>query len=326
VEHPVQNGAKMTRGRVRGTLYVTATLLVLLAASPAVIGWLRPPEGYVKATAGLMNPALAGRLQTLEDIQTRKTDFEVEYFGYRYRGNTGNLVDAYTYYFGAYEKPQLFFMRDTLTATGPQAVTLDVGANLGLYTLVAARYSGLVHAFEPYPPVLERLRHNLESNQVPNVTVHPVGLGATKAALPFAPPPDDNLGLGSFEHATGGTADQRLKVVAGDVYLREAGVTRVDFIKMDIEGFEKPALAGLRQTLQRDRPIVLLEVSTNPGESGLFASADDLRAAFPEGYAFFDFVPLDMGAGTYALRPLSMPFGREGHAMVVARPANTQPR
>ena len=211
------------------------------------------------------NPTLAGRLQTLEDIQRRKTDFEIEDFGYRYRGNTGNLVDAYTYYFGAYEKPQLFFMRDTLTATGPQAVTLDVGANLGLYTLPAARYSGQVHAFEPYPPVLARLRHNLESNQVPNVTVHPVGLGATEADLPFAPPPDDNLGLGSFEHVTGGAADQRLKVVAGDVYLREAGVTRVDFIKMDIEGFEKPALAGLRQTLQRDRPIVLLEGVDQPG-------------------------------------------------------------
>ena len=79
VEHPVQNGANMTRGRVRGTLYVTAMLLVLLAASPAVIDWLRPPQGYVKATAGLMNPALAGRLQTLEDVQRRKTDFEVEY-------------------------------------------------------------------------------------------------------------------------------------------------------------------------------------------------------------------------------------------------------
>ena len=69
----------MTRGRVRGTLYVTAMLLVLLAASPAVIDWLRPPQGYVKATAGLMNPTLAGRLQTLEDVQRRKTDFEVEY-------------------------------------------------------------------------------------------------------------------------------------------------------------------------------------------------------------------------------------------------------
>ena len=67
-------------------------------------------------------------------------------------------------------------------------------------------------------------------------------------------------------------------------------------------------------------------MSTNPDESGLFASADDLRAAFPESYAFFDFVPLDMGAGTYALRPLSMPFDREGHAMVVARPAKAQPR
>ena len=316
----------MARGRVRVALYITATLVVLLAVSPFLIDRLRPSQGYVKATAGLMNPTLAGRLQTLDDIQRRKADFEIEYFGYRYRGNTGNLVDAYAYYFGAYEKPQLFFMRDTLAATGSQPVTLDVGANLGLYTLVAARYSGQVHAFEPYPPVLARLRHTLESNQVPNVTVHPVGLGATAADLPFAAPPDDNLGLGSFEHAIGGAGDQRLKVVAGDTYLREAGVAHVDFIKMDIEGFEKPALAGLRQTLQRDRPIVLLEVSTNPGEPGLFASAEDLRAAFPEGYALFDFVPLDMGAGTYALRPLSLPFDREGHAMVVAQPMKAQPR
>jgi FkbM family methyltransferase len=306
-------------------LYGTAALVLLLASSPVILDAVRPAAGYRTTLIGLVDPTLAGRLQTLDDIQRRKVDFEVDYFGFRYSGNTGNLVDAYTYYFGAYEKPELFFVRDTLAKLGPDAVAVDAGANTGLYTLVASKYAREVHAFEPFPPVLQRLRRTLDANHVLNVIVHPVGLGESDADLPFSNPPDDNLGMGAFGRTVPGSHDsQRLRVVTGDDYLRQAGVTRVDFIKMDIEGFEKPALAGLRNTLRRDRPVVLLEIATNPAVPYLFKSIDDLRASFPEDYEFLDFVVLDLAAGSYELRPLRMSFDRANRAMTVARPRTTR--
>jgi FkbM family methyltransferase len=323
----VQNDAAAA-GRPRRTLlYPTAIAVVLLAASPALVNRFRPARGYTEAVIGLMNPELAGRLQTLDDIQRRKVDFEVDYFGYRYRGNTGNLVDAYTYYFGAYEKPELSFMRDSLVAVGPSAVMLDAGANLGLYTLVASRYAKQVHAFEPYPPVLSRLRANLEFNHVSNVVVHPVGLGSETVDLPFTPPPDENLGTGTFMHsAIPSKGEAKLRVVSGDAFLRDAGISRVDFIKMDIEGFEKPALAGLRDTIRQSRPIVLLEVTVRPATTGLFTSASDLRAAFPSDYELLDIVTIDRGTGAYRLRPLTLRFDRDGRGMVVARPRGDRQR
>ena len=128
----------------------------------------------------------------------RKADFVVDYFGFTYTGNTGNYIDANVYYFGAFEKPEIYFVRDTLTSLPPGPVFIDVGANTGLYTVFASKDAHTVHAFEPFPPVLQRLRALVADNGVPNVVLHPVGLGAEEAQLAFMSPPDDNLGTGSF--------------------------------------------------------------------------------------------------------------------------------
>jgi hypothetical protein len=114
--------------------------------------------------------------------------------------------------------------------------------------------------------------------------------------------------------------------VPGDAYLRDAGVARIDFIKMDIEGFEKPALAGLRDTLRQSRPTVLVEITVNPATAGLFTSADDLRSAFPADYDLLDIVTIDRGTGAYQLRPLTLRFDREGRGMVVAMPRGSRLR
>jgi hypothetical protein len=55
---------------------------------------------------------------------------------------------------------------------------------------------------------------------------------------------------------------------------------------MDIEGYEKPALQGLRRTLRQHRPIVLFELSSNPRSPVSIKSEDELRALFPERYEF----------------------------------------
>jgi hypothetical protein len=56
-------------------------------------------------------------------------------------------------------------------------------------------------------------------------------------------------------------------------------------MKIDIEGFEEAALRGLRQTLEKDRPLVVLEVSTPP--AGTIASLEQLKGLFPANYEFF---------------------------------------
>ena len=215
---------------------------------------------------------------------------------------------------------KLNFLRDTLTSFGHDSVLIDVGANTGTYSVFASKYAKVVHAFEPYPLILPRLRQLIEENSIGNIVVHPVGLGATELELPFTPPPDDNLGMASFVPGfVQGKGDQiKLRIVPGDTYFPKAGITRVDFIKMDIEGYEKQALAGLQGMLRRYRPVVLMEVSINPALPNLFKSLQELHSAFPNHYDFFEITGRDIGG--YRLQDFRPSFDRASQFNIVARP------
>jgi FkbM family methyltransferase len=302
-----------------GAGIVGVLLVVLVVGGSTTLDSLRPPTGYRRTVVELVRPGLV----PLESIQGRKSDFVVDFYGFRYRGNTGNLIDAHVFYYGAFEKSELYFIRDTVTALGPDTVLVDVGANVGQHAVFASKYAKEVHAIEPYPLVLPRLRGIVEENRINNIVVHPVGLGATEAELPFFAPPPDNLGYASFVpgFVTGvKDAELKLRIVAGDPYFSQAAITRVDFMKMDIEGYEKPALTGLRATLRRDRPIVLMELSINPSFPDLFKSLDDLKAAYPENYEFFTFDARDPLSGAYRLAPFQPSFDRNDQFNIVARP------
>ena len=309
-----------------GAVLLGVLLLLLLAAAPISIGVLRPAKGYRKALIELIRPGVIvapADVVLLRDIRERKVDFVVDYYGFRYRGNTGNHIDANVYYFGAYEKPELNFLRATLASVGPDAVVIDVGANSGLYSVFASKYAKVVHAVEPFPPILARLRTLINENKIGNVVVHAVGLGETEAELPFFSPPEGNLGTGSF--VAGFSKRNRdehlsLRIVPGDVYFTQAGITRIDFIKMDIEGYEKPALAGLQKTLGRHRPIVLMEISINPDLPKLFKSLQELKAAFPKDYEFFELTDENSRTGAYRLQPFQRSFQQQDHFNIVARP------
>lgn len=309
--------------RYRISIIVFGGALALAILGPIAVHSFRPKIGYRSALVNLLQPNVQPTppddVLRLDDIIKRKVDFVIDFGGFRYRGNTGNLIDACMYYYGAWEKSALNFMRDTLTN---DSVMIDVGANTGIYSVVASKQAKYVHAIEPYPPILVRLHHIIDENKIPNVTVHPVGLGAEEAELPFFPPPDRNLGWASFVpgFVQGSRGDTlKLKIVQGDSYFQKNGIARVDFIKMDIEGYEKPALAGLQQTLRRNRPVVLMELSIDPSLPILFKSLQELRAAFPENYEFFK-LQENVISGAYRLYPLAVSFDQKKQYNIVARP------
>jgi FkbM family methyltransferase len=230
--------------------------------------------------------------------------FRTEVFGMIYEGRTGigDVVDEMVLTQGSYETHVLFFLRDTMAKLNPSGgVFVDVGANTGQHSMFMSRYAKALHSFEPFPPVLVRFRRMLEINKITNVIVHPVGLGSEAARLPF----DDrelsfSLGAGNKARPT-----LELEIVPGDVALRRAGVDHVDLIKMDIEGYENQALRGLGNTLRRDRPVVVFELSINPKRPGLFASMAELREVFPENYDFLAFKQWDFYTGFYELADLA---------------------
>jgi FkbM family methyltransferase len=212
-------------------------------------------------------------------------NFVINFFGKKYKGDFATFIDWSTYYYGAYCKEELMFMRDVLSGIS-NPIVLDVGANIGHHTLFAALYAKEVHAFEPFPEVAKKLYEKLFTNKIDNVVVHEVGLGQANEDLPYAIPVGANTGSGSFMELTKeDTARLILPIRIGDDLIRELQLAQLDFIKMDVEGFEPQALQGLKASIKKFRPIIFFEWSAN--ERKIQAEPKDF---FPEGYSIFTFI------------------------------------
>jgi FkbM family methyltransferase len=124
----------------------------------------------------------------------------------------------------------------------PRAVVIDIGANVGIYAIYAALQAGpraRVIAVEPDPRALERLRCNVRLNQLANLAIEPVALSDRSGTVTFKPN-RRNIGNSSilFEETT---ARAELIEVASESLLDLAarhGLTRIDAIKIDVEGAE----------------------------------------------------------------------------------------
>ena len=222
--------------------------------------------------------------------------FTTNFYGLQYQGDLKNNIEFSIYYYGAFEKPLLYFLRDTLANIKNHAPAnhttcfCDVGANIGQHALFMSQLAASVHAFEPFDTVGNRLLEQIQLNNISNISLHKFGLSDVTEQLPFYAPTGSNQGIGSFDRETlskGNVETGSLALKNGDEFFAEHPITSVDLMKIDVEGFEKKALAGLNSVLAKNRPIVVCEVSYDTELS--FQSFAQWQAAFPPDYRFFIF-------------------------------------
>ncbi len=135
-------------------------------------------------------------------------------------------------------------------------VVVDAGANIGTHTVAysgAVGDTGKVFAFEPNPVVFECLIEN--TRKLTNVICHRVGLSDKGQCLGLWIV-KENIGA---SYLRGLDAKHDYEVQCWD--LDNYDLAKVNFIKLDIEGYEFLALCGMTKTLTRHRPIVLLEMN-----------------------------------------------------------------
>lgn len=218
-----------------------------------------------------------------------------DFYGLRYEGNLNNNIEFSIFYFDAFEKPLLFFLRDCLHSLAresdqTQLQFFDIGANIGQHSLFISSHAAQVHSFEPFDGVSKKLEHHITLNQINNITLHRLGLSNKTEELDFFAPTGRNQGIGSFDASTvskGNTCLGKLKLVKGDDYLQAEQLQHIDLLKIDVEGFEKNVLEGLEKTLQLARPIMVVEISY--GNALSISSLDELQALLPPDYQLFSF-------------------------------------
>jgi FkbM family methyltransferase len=159
---------------------------------------------------------------------------------------------------------------DALHGVHPGDIVLDCGADIGVYTRTALfRGAKLVVAIEPAPSSVDALRRTFEREIAEGrVIVYPKGVWDKIDTLDLEVSQGGTMS-GSSVVIHDGTRPGKIKVplTTIDLLVEELHLPRVDFIKMDIEGAEKPALRGGAQTIARFRPRMALSTEHLPDDA-----------------------------------------------------------
>jgi FkbM family methyltransferase len=164
---------------------------------------------------------------------------------------------------GRYERNELDFVRRTIK---PGQTVLDVGANIGVFTITMASLvgpTGRVYAFEPLETEAALLARSIvENNFTDRVELVPAALSDKEGSAQLIRALKTNNKGGAYlkdkqELVPAGHLATDVKLITLDTYPVKRPVS---FIKIDIEGAEPLAFRGARKLLQEDRPVILSEI------------------------------------------------------------------
>lgn len=206
-------------------------------------------------------------------LRIRKRAFELSHQPFLIRWLLGLRLYVYppddestrVIYFTGYFEPNEFKILNKILEPG--MVFLDLGANMGLYSIFASKKvgkSGLIVSIEPSRREFKRLQSNVEINQLRNISMIKAAVSRSEGEADLLVATNDHAGhntLGNFAFEEIKLKQkERVVVKTIDGIVSKLNLPRVDVIKIDIEGSEFFALEGAKITLKHFKPILILEL------------------------------------------------------------------
>lgn len=186
---------------------------------------------------------------------------EIFYRNFTVKLNINDWVQQQIYFLGEYEKPEIEFISKNLKKGD---VFIDIGANIGLFTLNASKMvgeTGKVISFEAFYSNFLKLKKHVEINHLDNVQLEHLAISDTEKMLKiYLNNQDQNIGMASSYLENFDTIEN-VKATSLDHYAQEKSLEKISFIKIDIEGGEYDALLGMKNVLSQYKPILLVEIN-----------------------------------------------------------------
>lgn len=173
----------------------------------------------------------------------------------------------------------------------PNDTVLDIGANIGCTSILFGDLGRKVYSFEPSSTTYRWLVENVQRARLNNVETINLGLGKEAGTFDLTFSPNNRSGgfVSNLTSASEGHQVEQITIAKGDDFIRERQIAKVDFIKIDVEGFEQSVIEGLAETIAREQPIVALELNHWCLNAFQRTSVPDffdfLRSVFPYLYA-----------------------------------------
>lgn len=138
-------------------------------------------------------------------------------------------------------------------------VFIDIGANIGYYTIQSARWvggTGHVFAFEPIPTTRGLLEQNIALNNQRNITVLPIACSSRNGHARMITGRDS----GWSRLVPNDKGDTEVEICTLDRVVQDLGIKRMDVLKIDVEGSDFEVIRGAKRAISIFRPVVMLEV------------------------------------------------------------------
>ncbi|MFZ3047945.1 MAG: FkbM family methyltransferase, partial [Desulfatirhabdiaceae bacterium] len=145
---------------------------------------------------------------------------------------------------------------------GPDEIILDIGANIGLTSILFSSFALKVYAFEPSPTTFRILKENLLRANADNVQAINIGCGEREEQLSIT---------FSTNNRSGGFVSDKIQIKEGHIteqiqinsldHLFGGDGERITFIKIDVEGFETEVIKGARALLEKFKPVIIMELN-----------------------------------------------------------------
>ncbi len=205
-----------------------------------------------------------------EYFKNSRCDFTVDKL--KWAENTKILLYVSTYLYSEvystdkYEKEEINFLIKTLKNGD---VFIDIGANAGIYTVVASKLvgkDGQVFAFEPSKREYELLLRNIKLNKLINVKPLKIAISNYNGTTNFLVAAGKDTGTNTlaskfYSNQIKLERIEKVPVYKLDDYLEQLHINKITGIKIDIEGHDLFALEGMKKTLQKFKPFLMLEIS-----------------------------------------------------------------
>ena len=193
--------------------------------------------------------------------------------GFKLLLDTKNLIDARIFFTGSYEPELRELFRKLINKDD---VILDIGANIGYHSLLFSEEcgsKGQVYSFEPVKKNYTQMINNIALNQIQNISPLNFALGNSDINL-FIDTEKSGLNPGSISLLNVSKTGEEISCKDADKALRSMNIKKIDFIKIDVEGYEWFVLESLKNIIKETRPIIIFEWDINYQANSNISASD----------------------------------------------------
>ena len=177
-------------------------------------------------------------------------------------GNTSDFIQRFIYYFGIWEPALTYWVRRRIK---PGDVFIDIGANIGYYTLLASKLvgkHGKVISIEASPRIFESLKNNLARNYIQNVKALNLAVSDSEGTVKVYFGGHGNCGETSILEQVGMEFEGEVKSIRLDTILISEELDKIRIVKIDVEGAEFSVVDGMHELLHKCPKVdVLIEIN-----------------------------------------------------------------